>query len=85
MSNDPPRRQTTFRDLNWLGKSVFLGGTVMRLTANLVDATADRVSAIASESKRAFDRELDPNIEEARVIEEYPRPSEHDPRAREED
>ena len=85
MSNDPPRRQTTFRDLNWLGKSVFLGGTVMRLTANLVDATADRVSAIASESKRAFDRELDPNIEEARVIEEYPRPSEHDSRARGED
>ena len=57
----------------------------MRLTANLVDATADRVSAIASESKRAFDRELDPNIEEARVIEEYPRSSEHDSRARGED
>lgn len=72
MSNDPPQRRTTFRDLNWLGKSVFLGGSVLRLTANLVDATADRVSSIAAESKRAFDRELDPNIEDARVIEEYP-------------
>lgn len=84
MSNDPPRRQTTFRDLNWLGKSVFLGGTVMRLTANLVDATADRVSSIASESKRAFNRELDPNIEEARVIEEYPRSPKEDRATREE-
>ncbi|MFO8100246.1 MAG: hypothetical protein R6T83_11580 [Salinibacter sp.] len=73
MPNDPPRRRTNFRDLNWLGKSVYLGGAVMRLTANLVDTTADRVSSIAAESKRAFERELDPNIDEARVIEEYPR------------
>ncbi|MFP4227253.1 MAG: hypothetical protein ACLFTE_00325 [Salinivenus sp.] len=78
MSNDPPRRRTTFRDLNWLGKSVYLGGAVMRLTANLVDKTADRVSDIAAESKRAFERELDPNIEEARVIEEYPRAAKED-------
>lgn len=85
MSNDPPRRQTTFRDLNWLGKSVFLGGTVMRLTANLVDATADRVASIASESKRAFNRELDPNIEDARVIEEYPRAADAGPAAQEEE
>jgi hypothetical protein len=76
MSNEPPRRRTTFRDLNWLGKSVYLGGAVMRVTANLVDATADRVSSIASESKRAFNRELDPNIEDARIIEEYPRTAE---------
>jgi hypothetical protein len=47
---------------------------MLRLTANLVEATADRVSDIAAESKKAFDRELDPNIEEARVIEETPRP-----------
>jgi hypothetical protein len=78
MSNDRPQRRTTFRDLNWFGKSVYLGGTVLRLTANLVDATADRVSSIAAESKRAFNRELDPNIEEARVVEEYPRSTEDD-------
>ena len=75
MSDDPrPRRRVNLRDLNWLGKSVFLGGTVVRLTANLIETTADRVSSIAAESKRAFERELDPNIEDARVIEEFPRP-----------
>jgi hypothetical protein len=72
MPDDSPRRRVNLRDLNWLGKSVFVGGTVLRLTANLIESTADRVSSIAAESKRAFDRELDPNIEDARVIEEYP-------------
>lgn len=72
MSDDAPRRRVNLRDLNWLGKSVFVGGTVLRLTANLIESTADRVSNIAAQSKRAFDRELDPNIEDARVIEEYP-------------
>lgn len=72
MSDDSPRRRVNLHDLNWLGKSVFLGGTALRLTANLIESTADRVSTIAAQSKEAFDRELDPNIEDARVIEEYP-------------
>jgi hypothetical protein len=74
MSNDPPRRRVNLSDLNWLGKSVFVGGTVLRLTANLIESTAGRVSSIAAQSRQAFERELDPNIEEARVIEEYPHP-----------
>lgn len=65
-------RRVELRDLNWFGKTVYVGGVALRLTANLVDATAERVSRVAAESKKAFDRELDPNIEEARVIEEYP-------------
>lgn len=78
MSDDAPRRRVNLRDLNWLGKSVFVGGTVLRLTANLIESTADRVSDIAARSKTAFDRELDPNIEDARVIEEYPHDEEAD-------
>ncbi len=72
MSDDSPRRRVNINKLNWLGKSVFVGGAVMRLTANLIDATADRVNKIAADSKRAFDRELDPNLEDARILEEYP-------------
>ncbi|MFB6098769.1 MAG: hypothetical protein ABEK84_06615 [Salinibacter sp.] len=67
-----PNRREPDR-LNWLGKTVYAGGVLLRHTANLVDATADRVSKIAAESKRAFDRELDPNIEDAQVIEDNPR------------
>ncbi len=70
----PPRRRVNLRDLNWLGKSVFVGGTALRLTANLIESTADRVSSIATRSKEAFERELDPNVEDARILEEYPHP-----------
>lgn len=70
------RRRVNLNDLNWLGKSVFVGGAMMRLTANLIDSTAERVTKIAAESKQAFNRELDPNIDEARVLEEYPRSDE---------
>jgi len=73
MSDDtPPRRRTNLRDLNWLGKSAFLGGAVLRLTANLIESTADRVSSIAARSKEELNRELDPNIEDARILDEYP-------------
>lgn len=73
MAQERPPEHREPHDLNWLGKTVYFGGTMLRFTANLVDTTARRVSKIAAESKEAFDRELDPNIEEARVIEEIPR------------
>jgi hypothetical protein len=72
MSQESPPGHREPHDLNWFGKTVYFGGTVLRFTANLVDATANRVSRVAAESKKAFDRELDPNIEDARVIDEYP-------------
>ena len=69
----PPDSQPDFRDLNWLGKTVFLGGTALRLTANLIDSAADRATQIAADSKVAFQREMDPNIEDAVILEEHPR------------
>lgn len=71
MSQERPPDRREPHDLNWFGKTVYYGGSVLRFTANLVDATANRVSKIAAESKEAFDRELDPNIEDAQVIDEY--------------
>jgi len=66
----PDDRRVDFTDLNWLGKTVFVGGAALRLTANLLDRAADRAVTIASESKRAYQREIDPNIEDATVLEE---------------
>jgi hypothetical protein len=71
--SDESRRDVEFQRLNWLGKTVYLGGNALRLTANLIDSAVDRASAIADESKRAFERELDPDIEDATVIEERDR------------
>jgi hypothetical protein len=69
--NDADRNRPHFYELNWLGKAVYLGGTALRLSANLVDRTIDRASVIAEESKAAYLREVDPNIEDAKIIEEH--------------
>lgn len=73
MSKKPPsNRRVDPHDLNWLGKTVYFGGAALRLTAKLVDATADHVSSIASESKKAFDQGVNPRIEDARIVDESP-------------
>ncbi|PSQ96158.1 MAG: hypothetical protein BRD55_07795 [Bacteroidetes bacterium SW_9_63_38] len=70
MSNNASGRRVQFENLTWLGKSVFAGAALAWLTGTLVDATTDRGAAIARESKRAFERELDPSLEEARIVQE---------------
>jgi hypothetical protein len=67
---DPDRNRPHFYELNWLGKAVYLGGTALRLSANLVDRTVERASLIMEESRAAYLREVDPNIEDAKIIEE---------------
>jgi hypothetical protein len=74
----PDDRRVDFTDLNWLGKTVFIGGAALRLTANLLDRAADRASRIAIESRRAYEREMDPNIQEATILEETPGPGPED-------
>jgi len=71
MSSPSERRP---HKLNWLGSTVAAGGTLMRLTANAIESTAHRVSTIAAQSREAFEQGRDPNVEEAHIIEEQPRP-----------
>lgn len=67
---DPDRDRPYFYELNWLGKAVYLGGTALRLSARFVDHTVERASKIAEEAGEAYRREVDPNIEDAKIIEE---------------
>lgn len=71
MPDDSPSRRPRLENLNWLGKTVAAGGALMRLTAQGIEATAARVATLAEQSKEEFERARDPNIEEARVVEEY--------------
>ncbi len=69
--SDSDKRGTPFYELNWLGRTVYLGGTAVRLAANLVDKTLDRAADVWVESERAFRDELDPNVEDAKIIDEH--------------
>lgn len=67
---DRDEHRTRFYELNWLGRAVYLGGTAVRLTANLIDHTLERTAEVAAEAERAFYSELDPNVEDAKIIAE---------------
>lgn len=69
--NEPERRIERFEDLTLLGKTVFLGGAAVRLTANLIDRMVERTVDIVIEAEKAFKQGLDPNVEDAKVLEEH--------------
>lgn len=48
-----------------------LAGGAVRLLANAIETGLDRAASLAVESKRAFERELDPNTSDARILEEW--------------
>lgn len=51
-----------------------LGGGAVRLLANAIDKGLDRAATVAVDAKQAFERELDPNMTDARVLDESDEP-----------
>lgn len=59
-----------FNDLNILGKAVFLGGILTRAATQVVDSAIRATADVVVEARKAFHQGLDPNIEDAHIIEE---------------
>ncbi len=59
-----------FDKLNLLGKAVFVGGVVTRTASQLVESAIKATADIVVEAEKAFKQGMDPNIEEAKIIEE---------------
>lgn len=64
-------RIVQFDKLNMLGKAVFVSGLVTRAATRLVESAIKATADIVVEAEKAFKQGLDPNIEEARIIEEH--------------
>ncbi len=89
MTGDPTGEPTPERRLDdWAarfeqaglaGRAALLGGGAVRLAARLAERALDRAATVVVEAQDAFQKELDPNVSDARVIEEVrerrPRPS----------
>ena len=58
----------------WLGRVGLVGTGAVRVAAKLIDKGLDRAASVTVEAKQAFDRELDPNIVTARIVEESDEP-----------
>jgi hypothetical protein len=69
--SDPERRIVQYQDLNLLGKAVFIGGAAARLAADLIDVAVDKAVDLAIETEKAFRHGLDPNVEDAKILEEH--------------
>ena len=54
-----------------LERAGMLVGGAVRLTANAIETVIDRAAQIATDAERAFRRESDPNVVDAKVIEEW--------------
>ena len=68
--SDRNDRIVRFEQLNLLGKSVFLAGAAVRVTANLIDTALVRAADIVVEAEKAFQQGLDPNVEDAKILDE---------------
>ncbi len=68
---DPERWIQRFERAGVLGRAKLLGGGAVRFTANLIDRALDRAATTTAEAERAFKRELDPNMEEAKILDEW--------------
>lgn len=53
------------------GKAALVGGTFVRFTANLIDKALDQAASTVAEAEVAFRRELDPNMQDAKILDEW--------------
>ncbi len=75
-------RMIQFEDLNLLGKAVFVGGFLTRAATKVVDVTIKASVDIVTEAEKAFKQGLDPNIEDAKILEEHDEPGNNKQRTR---
>lgn len=71
-AHDPTERWIArFEEEGLAGRAALLSGTAVRLTARLIDRVLDRAASTVAEAEHAFRRELDPNVEEAKILDEW--------------
>ena len=66
-------RIVEFERLNLLGKAVFLSGAAVRLAAGLIESAIDQAATLVSDVERAYRQGQDPNVEDARILDERDR------------
>ncbi len=66
-------RIVEFDRLNLLGKAIYVSGAAARLAANLIEEAVDRAADIVTEAERAFRQGRDPNVDDAKILEEHDR------------
>jgi hypothetical protein len=74
MGDDGQSWVERYERAGWLERIGLLGGGAVRLTANLIETAVDRAAKTVVEAEAAFRREVDPNVTDAKVLEEWEEP-----------
>ena len=65
-----PKKRIEFDRLNLFGKAVYLGGATFRFISESIDTVVDRAVDVYLDAEKAFKQGIDPNIEDAKILEE---------------
>ena len=68
--SDNDKRLVEFEKLNLVGKAIFITGTTFRFVGDLLNSVAETVVEIISDAEKAFVEGSDPNVDEAKIVEE---------------
>ena len=68
--SDDEHKIIKFEELNLLGKLVYVSGVLSRTATDIVQSAVDATSEIITEAEKAFKEGLDPNIDDAKIIDE---------------
>ncbi len=68
-----PERRVDFEALNLFGKALYVGGSAVRVIANVIDGVIDRAVDVVLDAEKSFRQGLDPNIEDAKILQEITR------------
>ncbi|MBX2819445.1 MAG: hypothetical protein KTR29_07180 [Rhodothermaceae bacterium] len=68
--SDDEHKIIKFDELNLLGKLVYVSGVLTRTATDIVQSAVDATSEIITETEKAFKEGLDPNVEDAKIIDE---------------
>jgi len=67
---EPDEGERRIADLNLLGRVVYFAGQTVRVTADLLDSVIELAADTYRDAERAFRQGLDPNVDDAKIIEE---------------
>lgn len=59
-----------FEQAGVVGRLGLIAGGAVRLAATAAETAIDRAASIAVEAQTAFKKEMDPNVSDARILEE---------------
>ena len=69
--DEPEEGERRIADLNLLGRVVYFAGQSVRVTADLLDSVIKLAADTYVEAEKAFKQGLDPNVDDANIIDEH--------------